>query len=64
MGVVDLIAEFEVNNKIVVVESHSELVPVREVPPAVAVVLLDGARQELIAGYVFQMCCQSFDHLL
>ena len=57
----DLVKRQETNNKIAVA-SHSEVGLERveaQVGPA-AVVLLGGAEQEPIAGYVFHMHCQMF----
>jgi hypothetical protein len=58
-GLVDLVTELEGDNRIVVA-LDSEVVLVEGVPQAVAVALLGVAGQELIAGYVHQMCYQSF----
>lgn len=60
-GLVDLVTELEGDNRIVVA-LDSAVVLVEEVPQAVAVALLGVAGQELIAGYVHQMCYQSFWH--
>ena len=62
-GLVDLVIEPEGDNR-TVVGLDSEVVLVRGVPQAVAVAVAvvqpDAAAQELTAGYVHQMCCQSF----
>lgn len=63
-GPADLVIELEGDNR-TVVGLDSEEVVVKGVPQAVAVVRLGAAGQELTAGYVPQMCCQSFwDQLL
>lgn len=60
-GPVDLVTELEGDNRIVAA-LDSVVVLVEEVPQAVAVALLGVAGQGLIAGYVHQMCYQSFWH--
>lgn len=59
VGRLDLVIESEGDNR-TVVGLDSEVVLVRGVPQAVAVVRLGAAAQEPIAGYVHQMYCQSF----
>jgi hypothetical protein len=58
-GPVDLVIESKGDNR-TVVGSDSEVVLVRGVPQAVAVVRLGAVAQELTVGYVHQMCCRSF----